>query len=94
MDRYARIVLGYHGCDPEFADALISGTLPVSEWTPSENPYDWLGKGIYFWEHAPERAQAWGEGGVVGALIQLGRCLDLTDVTYTELLEGPYRSLE
>ncbi|MEW4569382.1 hypothetical protein AB1L88_16075 [Tautonia sp. JC769] len=94
MDRFARVVLGYHGCEPEFADALIAGELPVSEWKPSENPFDWLGRGIYFWEYAPERAKAWGKGGVVGALIQLGKCLDLTDTGYTMLLKGAYHSLQ
>jgi hypothetical protein len=26
---------------------------------PSTNAYDWLGRGIYFWEYGPERALAW-----------------------------------
>jgi hypothetical protein len=62
VDRFARVVLGYHGCRPDFADALVSGALPVRDWRPSQNPYDWIGHGIYFWEHAPERARDWGEG--------------------------------
>ena len=63
----------------------------------SENPYDWLGHGIYFWEHAPERARTWPAsrqvGGVVGAVIQLGRCLDFTDVQYTDLLRIRYEAV-
>ena len=86
MDRFSRIVLGYHGCVPEFAEAILRGELPLSEWQPSQNPYDWLGHGFYFWEYAPARARAWGEGGLIGAVIQLGRCLDLTDTRYTDLL--------
>ena len=93
MDRFPRIVLGFHGCEPDFADALISGRLPIGEWEPSRNRYDWLGEGIYFWEHGPERARAWGKGAIVGAVIQLGDCLDLTDITYTRALDGAYRSL-
>lgn len=93
MDRFPRLVLGYHGCEPAFADALIGGDVPIAEWKPSENPYDWLGRGVYFWEHAPERARQWGKGGVVGAVIQLGSCLDLTDVAYTRLLRAAYDSL-
>jgi len=94
MDRFARIVLGYHGCAPDFADALIRGEVAIDAWTPSTNPYDWLGHGIYFWEHGPERARVWGsEGGVVGAVIQLGRCLDLTDVGYTRLLAIEYENV-
>jgi hypothetical protein len=92
MDRLPRIVLGYHGCRPEFAEALIRGEVSIDDWKPSENPYDWLGHGIYFWEYGPERAKDWG-GAVVGAVINLGVCLDLTDVSYTALLEDEYGSL-
>jgi hypothetical protein len=93
MDRFARIVLGYHGCEPRFAERLIRGETAVDAWKPSANQYDWLGHGIYFWEHAPERAKAWGRGGVVGAVIQLGLCLDLTDVASTRLLSDQYEQL-
>ena len=58
---------------------------------PSRNQYDWLGHGIYFWEQAPERARTWAnQGGVVGAILRLGTCLDLTDVTYSEMLAEAY----
>ena len=86
MDRFARIVLGYHGCKPDFAEGLLRGEIAIDGWIPSENPYDWLGHGVYFWEHAPERARDWGAGGTVGVVIQLGLCLDLTDTGYTRLL--------
>ena len=87
MDRYARTVLGYHGCHPDFAEALIRGEKSIAEWEPSTNDWDWLGHGIYFWEFAPHRARDWmGKGGVVGAVIQLGNCLDLTDIAATGLL--------
>jgi len=96
LDQFARIVLGYHGCNTpdsvEFARRLFDGTASVAEWQPSDNPYDWLGRGIYFWEHAPERARRWAgeDGSVIGAVIQLGRCFDLTDVRYTGLLRAAY----
>jgi hypothetical protein len=90
---FPRVVLGYHGCDPAFADGLISGDIPIADWRPSRNPYDWLGDGIYFWEHAPARAREWGQGGVVGAVLQLGLCLDLTDTAYTQLLELTHNKL-
>lgn len=94
MDRFTRLVLGYHGCEPAFADALVRGEVSVGEWQPSANPYDWLGHGIYFWEFAPERARTWGgKGGVVGAVIQLGLCLDFTDTSYTALLESAYKEI-
>ncbi len=92
MDRFSRIVLGYHGCEASFADALLRGEKSVEDWLPSENPYDWLGHGIYFWEFGPQRATGWdGKGGVIGAVIQLGLCLDLTDVHHTGLLREPYK---
>jgi hypothetical protein len=91
MDRYARIVFGFHGTDPAFAERLIRGEVAVADWSPSANEYDWLGHGIYFWEFAPDRARAWaGKGGVVGAIIALGTCLDLTEIKYTDRLAHAY----
>jgi hypothetical protein len=100
LDRFARIILGYHGAkvgEPsEYAKNLLLGVVGVDEWKPSENEFDWLGGGIYFWEHSPERARRWAgaDGMVIGAVIQLGQCLDLTDVQNTELLLHYYNSLE
>ena len=93
MDRYARIVFGYHGTDPAFAERLVRGEVAPADWSPSENEYDWLGHGIYFWEYAPDRAKEWaGQGGVVGAIINLGECLDLTDVKTTDALAEAFRA--
>ena len=94
MDPFARIVIGYHGCSEEFARDLLLGVLPVRAWKPSTNDWDWLGHGIYFWEHSPERAFRWAkeEGArrgfapaVVSAVIQLGRCFDLLNEAITLL---------
>jgi hypothetical protein len=94
LDRFARIILGYHGCEPEFAESLVRGEIVINAWQPSRNPYDWLGHGVYFWEHAPHRAAKWGgRGGVIGAVIQLGVCLDLTETRFTSLLAAVYQSL-
>ena len=91
MDRYSRIVFGFHGTDPAFAERLIRGEVAPVDWTASNNEYDWLGRGIYFWEFAPDRAREWaGKGGVVGAIIQLGECLNLTDVQYTEIVADAF----
>src|SRR5262249_32997777 len=56
MQKYQRIVTGYHGCDRVVADKVLAGTARLN---PSRNAYDWLGQGIYFWEHGPERAREW-----------------------------------
>jgi hypothetical protein len=79
-----------------------SWVTPISEWKPSKNQWDWLGHGIYFWEHSPKRALRWAkerfrsaQGGpdVVGAIIQLGACFDLLDEDVTEALADAYSHL-
>lgn len=88
-----RTVIGYHACRKSFAHSLVSGSLKVRDWKPSRNDYDWLGEGVYFWEHAPGRAWQWAiqrfkdDRAVVAAEIRLGRCLDLADTAYTDLLQ-------
>jgi hypothetical protein len=59
----------------------------------SENDYDWLGHGIYFWEHGPQRALEWAKvsrsiqkPAILGAIINLGACFDLLDTANTKLL--------
>jgi hypothetical protein len=47
MEKFARIVVGYHGCPQRFAKELLLATMPISNWQESQNAYDWLGKGIY-----------------------------------------------
>jgi hypothetical protein len=47
----ASFVLGYHGCDRKVGERLLAG----EKFVRSENDYDWLGSGIYFWEANPRR---------------------------------------
>lgn len=61
MAHIARWILGYHGCTQDLANELITGARPISAWPQSNNSYDWLGLGIYFWEHGPERARRWAQ---------------------------------
>jgi len=82
----ASFVLGYHGCDSDVAERLLDG----EDFRPSTNDYDWLGHGIYFWEANPARGLEFAHevqarepdtirtAAVVGAVIDLGLCLDLT----------------
>ena len=102
MDQFARVIVGYHGCTEGFAKDLLAGKKPISDWQPSMNDWDWLGNGIYFWEHAPARALRWARErfrtprqrpAVVGAYIQLGRCFDLLDEPITALLGETYEGL-
>lgn len=92
-------VLGYHGCDEEVAEAIFAGEAMRA----SEKDYDWLGPGAYFWEGDADRAAEWAaervkarryiKGAVVGAVIDLGNCLDLTIRSHLELLADAYKSL-
>ena len=59
MDKLSRIVVGYHGCEEEFARDLLLESVKIPEWKPSRNSWDWLGHGIYFWEYTPARALRW-----------------------------------
>jgi len=83
--------------------------MPIEQWAPSENAWDWLGHGLYFWEHSPLRALEWAQAkarqrsrrgrkaprpAVVGAVIQLGRCFDLTDVEHTRSAGDAYAQLK
>jgi len=89
-------VVGYHGCHRDFARNLVAGRVGVAEWKASQNEYDWLGEGVYFWEYAPGRALQWAQehygpqGAVVAAEVYLGRCLDLADTAFTDLLRQSY----
>jgi len=94
-------VLGYHGCDIDIGERLLSG-VPFKQ---SENGYDWLGPGIYFWEANPQRGfefakEASGRKGsaistpfVIGAVIELGLCLDLTTSSGVDWIRIAFESL-
>ncbi len=82
---YDRRVLAFHGTDKKTAQRLLRGAA----FSHSQNDYDWLGHGIYFWEDGPDRAAEWARakhgkrGTIVGAIIQLGNCYDLMDTSNT-----------
>ncbi len=48
------LILGFHGCDRALRDQIVSTQGIVLE--SSDNDYDWLGSGIYFWENSYQRA--------------------------------------
>lgn len=100
MEKFARIVVGYHGCPRSFASSLLTAKIPFTDWKLSQNSYDWLGEGVYFWEHSPGRALRWASdhfgkwAAVLGAVIQLGACFDLLDEKMTALLAASYDELK
>lgn len=104
-------ILGYHGCDQVAGEAALNGGSLVA----SNNQYDWLGTGVYFWEGDPDRAANWAadehqrqkrlakEKGtpirilqpfVVGAIINLGNCLDLTTQDGIKFIRAGYTHLK
>jgi hypothetical protein len=52
-DDYHRTVVGYHGTGLTAALRIVN-RIEGFRW--SERDYDWLGRGIYFWEYAPKQA--------------------------------------
>lgn len=95
------LVLGFHGCDASVAKEVING----GSLKASTNDYDWLGHGIYFWENDYDRALDWAKQlskrqpdkiqtpAVVGAIIDLGSCLDLINSHYISELKDAYKLL-
>ena len=93
-------VLGYHGCDLDVAESILAG----GKIRASSEKYDWLGPGAYFWEGDAQRALEWARArerqgkikraAVVGAIIDLGHCLDLTTRSDLELLKDAYNALK
>jgi len=92
-------VLGYHGCDETVAKGLLHG----APFRQSDNDYDWLGKGVYFWENNPLRGMEFARElqtrgrniqspFVVGAIIDLGRCLDLMSSNGLRALKASYKN--
>ena len=100
------LIFAFHGCDQEVRDSVLKGKVQL---TPSENEYDWLGSGIYFWENNLKRAWQFSEElknnprpnkpvitkpAVLGAVIDLGDCLDLMNSEYLELVKENYKIIE
>lgn len=97
------VVYGFHGMDKAAALKILT---QESEFRHSNNKYDWLGNGVYFWENNLERARQYAIEDsqrkkssiktpfVLGAVIELGNCLDLLDQRYNDLLKLAYESLK
>lgn len=91
------LVLGFHGCRKEVFESVVYQGEALKA---SENEYDWLGHGIYFWEQNYQRAVEWAtnrygtEHAVIGAVIDLGYCLNLTDSFSAQILKNGYELLK
>ncbi len=95
--KHPAYIIGFHGCSEAIYNKVIKENKPLQ---PSNNTYDWLGKGIYFWENNYQRAVEWArnkykdDGRVIGALIDLGFCLDLNDLRSAPELKKAYQRLK
>ena len=58
------LILGFHGCGKDTYEKVLYEHQHLKK---SENEYDWLGNGIYFWENNYQRARDWAD-------ILLGKC--------------------
>lgn len=97
-------VLGFHGSDKDTVYNILND--PKGHLNSSANVHDWLGEGIYFWENDPVRALQFSkermkwkgvtdkEPAVIGAIIDLGLCLNLSEQKALEELRMAYSVLK
>lgn len=98
------LTIGFHGCDQSIVDLIVSQN--TTDLKISENAWDWLGNGIYFWENNYDRALEWAKHeskkkdskikkpAVLGAVISLGNSLDLLDSKNIILVEEAFNLLK
>ena len=99
-------ILGFHGCDKTVGEKIIAGAENMKH---SQNDYDWLGHGAYFWENNPARALEYAKllknkphrqrniiktPFVVGAIIDLGHCFNLLETDSLNYLKNGYEVLK
>ena len=104
-ERLPGLLLGYHGCDRAVGEAVLAGR---SDLRASQNAYDWLGHGVYFWEHNAHRAVEWArllqanprrgrrrikEPMAIGAVVDPGFCLNLLDAHFLSQLPIAFEKL-
>lgn len=98
-------VTGFYSCDRELGLNVLTGKTDL--WL-SNNPWDWLGSGIYFWEQNPMRALEYAQDCasgkqfhngniktpfVLGANIELGNCLNLVESQSLAILTEAHNGL-
>jgi len=98
-------ITGFHSCDKAVGLRVLNGE---DDLRPSKNSWDWLAPGVYFWEQNPGRALEYAmqvanktqknSGAidtpfVIGAIIELGNCLNLIEPTSIKILKQAYKSL-
>jgi hypothetical protein len=91
--------------EQERATSIVGKVKSEDYWIPSDNDYDWLGTGTYFFQDAPIRALLFaekrvdelkargvdGEPAVIRAQFKLGVCLDLLDAEAATYIKFVHR---
>ena len=92
-ERPGGTVIGYHGTSIPAANRILNEGFQISE-----NRYDWLGDGVYFFQEAPQRAWDWAlehnghEAAVVGAEVSTAECINLMDTGWNSFMADVYNS--
>jgi hypothetical protein len=82
-----RKLVGHHGTSRQIAETVLS-----KGFRASQNAYDWLGDGAYFWQDAPLRAMEWAtqafgtDAAVLEATIEARDFINLLDVEWMSWL--------
>ncbi len=99
-------IIGFHSFDRDVGLKVLNGETDLKL---SNNSWDWLGQGIYFWEQNPSRALEYAIESskriqynrrpietpfVLGAIIELGYCLNLIEPGSIQILQEAYFGLE
>ena len=99
-------VIGFHSCEREVGLDVLNAKAELKQ---SRNNWDWLADGSYFWEQNPLRALQYAEESaagvqfnkkaitvpfVLGAIIDLGNCLNLLESSSLQLLTNAYTGLQ
>jgi hypothetical protein len=95
-------VFGFHGLDESIALNILNNKTFFKH---SNNDYDWLADGIYFWENNYQRAKDYAieakrrdpqkikKPFVLGTILDLKNCLDLLDQKNIDFIHEAYRLL-
>jgi hypothetical protein len=95
------LLIGYHGCEESVRDDVVSGRTMLRA---SQNGYDWLGIGYYFWEdnyvraldfatHPPGKRKI-SHPAVLGAVLDLQYCLNLMNMEHILLVRNSFDNLK
>lgn len=88
------VTSGFHGTNLTAAQLIVR-----DGFKESENYYDWLGRGVYFWQEGRARATTWAkekfgdDWAVVEAELDLSSCMDLLDPKWYSLLNDAWNTL-